>query len=339
MRTFLTAVLVAACLLACGSENGSNDAQISDVDARTAVTNDASDAADAVEDTDPIDQTDAADESEADEQDEVSIVDDTYEIIENPIDAGIDCSENEDICEGSFDCVQGVCTLDISVRSYVEQSYQFTEPEELIHVFDFVKTFAANVAFLMLEISDEGDPWRRPTRYGAADRIVEQDTLDVVYAWQFPIQDRFLLEPIRGDEGLFGNVFQSNIFQWNLKAHVVMDRPAIDVTFGFVAELTQVYIEFSSDLQVGTGEFRGIITRREAENRVLGDTEFEPFRALVCQVHPDLLPLGGDWRLADILDCNATPMDMDLNGDGILDGYKTVVEMRVEPATIVESDD
>lgn len=266
-------------------------------------------------------------------------VDDSYTIADGPEDAGTACSDEPEICEEPYVCVQGVCTLDISGRSYVEQSYQITQPEQLAHVFDFVKTFAADVAFLMMDISEEGDLWRRPTRYGTGDRLVLPDTLDVVYAWQFPTHDRFLLTPVRGESGLTGHAFESNVFQWNLKAHIVLEELRVDVTFGFVAELSQVYVEFSDDLAVGTGEFRGIITRREAENRVIGDTEFEPFRAVVCQEHPDLVPLGEDWRLADILDCNSTPMDVDLNGDGILDGYTTVVAMRVEPARILDEEE
>lgn len=307
---------------------------------------------DAADDAQPDGEADAGDDVEdvaADEGgDDVAedTAQDPFEDVEEPTvsdgfsgDHGTDCSDDAAVCEEPWVCSQGVCTLDLAGRTYVEQSYQITEPEELVHVFDFVKTFAADVAFLLMDISEEGDATRRPTRYGSADRVVRSDTREVVYAWQFPEIDRFLLTPVRGESGLNGHAFESNVFQWNLKAHVVLDELRVDTTFGFIAELTQVYVEFSESLQVGNGEFRGIITRREAEDRVIGDTEFEPFRAVICQVHPGLVPLGEDWELADVLDCNATPMDVDLNGDGILDGYNTVVEMRVEPAEIIDPDD
>jgi hypothetical protein len=220
----------------------------------------------------------------------------------------------------------------------VEQSYQFREPEELEHVFDFIKTFAADVAFFMLDISDEGDPWRRPARYGSADRIVLPETLNVVYAWQYPEEDRLILEPYRGETGLLGDTWLSNEFQWNLRAKIVLEDLRVDEEIAFVAETAQVMVTFRDDFSLGHGEFRGVVTRREAESRVLASSAFEPFRLLICEVHPNLVPSGENWTLADILDCNAAPMDVDLNGDGILDGYNAVVDFIVEPAVIQGSE-
>jgi hypothetical protein len=265
--------------------------------------------------------------------------DDTFSIADLDAGAGLACGEDAGTCVEPYVCMEGVCTLDISGLTYVEQSYEVEEPEELRHVFNFVKTFAADVAFLMLEISgDEGDPWRRPARYGTADRILLPDSFDVVYQWQFETEDRVLFEPVRGPNGLWGNVWESNIFQWNLEAHIVVEELYVDTVFGFIAESTQVYLEFSDDLSVGEGTFSGIITREEAENRIFGDTEFEPFRDIVCLVQPELLPLGEDWSLADILDCNATPMDVDFNADGVMDGYFTSMNIRIEPANIYQDE-
>ena len=340
--TILASLLVLAA--ACSSDPSTGEPDVGQVDARSINGTDADVvdedpiADDIVVDTDDVLAGDTDEEVTDIVEEEDTVVAD-YTVADGPEDSGTDCSDEPDICVAPYTCVQGVCTLDIAGLSFVEQSYQITQPPELAHVFDFVKTFAADVAFLMMDISDEGEYWRRPTRYGSGDRIVLPDTLDVVYAWQFPVQDRFILTPVRGDNGLTGHVFESNVFQWNLKAHVVLEELRVDVTFGFVAELSQVHIEFNDDLSVGTGEFRGIITRREAENRYIGDTEFEPFRAVVCQTHPDLVPLGEDWRLADILDCNSAPMDVDLNDDGILDGYTTIVAMRVEPARILDEEE
>jgi hypothetical protein len=304
-------------------------------------------AADAGQDLGPDSQTDAQGDAPGDANDEPDVgandaAPDAPEVSVpdirlGEVDQGTACDDHDD-CEDPYACVDGVCTLDIALQSYVEQTYRVTQPEELVHVFDFVKSFASDVAFLALEVSDEGDPARRPVRYGSADRLRLPDTLETVYRWQSPERDRLLFTPARGESGLDGNSWESNVFQWNLNAHVVLPDLRVDTTFGFVAEQTQVFLTFSDDLQTAEGEFRGIVTRAEAEARIFGDTEFEPFRTFICRVTPDLLPLGDDWSLADVLDCNAAPLDVDLNGDGILDGYNALIEMLVAPAEILPAE-
>jgi hypothetical protein len=188
----------------------------------------------------------------------------------------------------------------------------------------------------MLEVSaTEGEQNRRPARYGTGDRIVRHQTGDVVYSWQFETVDRLILSPARGASGLVGNSWESNVFQWNLEAHILLPDLRVDEVIGFVAELTQVHLELSDDMRTGEGIFSGVVTRREAETRYFDSTAFEPFRPIICRVHPNLVPRGERWSLADLLDCNAAPMDVDLNGDGVLDGYRTIVDFLVEPATIV----
>jgi hypothetical protein len=264
----------------------------------------------------------------------MSIVDDAFRVVDDALDVGTGLWRGRRTLR-RLRLHRRVCTLDPSGAHLRRAVYEIREPEEVSHVFSFIKTFAANVAFFVLDVSiDEGDPWRRPARYGTADRLVRPDTLEVVYRWQFPEEDRLILVPFRGEGGLFGDAWESNVFQWNLRAHIVLEDLRVDEIIGFVGEQTQVYIEFSDSMRRGQGEFRGIITRREAESRELGSAAFEPFRTIICDVHPNLVPPGEDWTLADILDCNAAPMDIDLNGDGVLDGYRTIVDFIVEPAIL-----
>jgi len=338
--------LTALCLACCSDDGGApaegRDAGVDDVEVADAgLDPDAPDAPDAVDAPDAPDAVDALDLGDdldqAADDDSRLFVDEDFTIVDEPEDVGTACDSHE-ACEAPYVCAEGVCTLELSTASFVEQTYTVREPEELAHIFDFVKSFAVDVAFLALEVSDEGVTSRRPARYGAADRVVIPGE-PLRYEWQFPRRDRVMLTPVRGPSELWGHAWESNIFQWNLEAHVVLDEFRVDTTFGFVAEQTQIYLEFSDDIQVATGEFRGVVTRQEAEERVFGDTEFEPFRPLLCLEHPDLLPLGEDWSLADLLDCNAAPLDVDSNGDGVLDGYRTIFDIRVEPATIVEPAD
>jgi hypothetical protein len=119
----------------------------------------------------------------------------------------------------------------------------------------------------------------------------------------------------------------------------VLSELGVDEIIGFIGEYAQVSIEFDDDLDGGEGEFRGVITRREAESRFFDSSAFEPFRTIICRVHPNLVAPGEKWTLADILDCNAAPLDVDLNDDGILDGYRTIVDFLVEPATLAPPED
>ena len=45
----------------------------------------------------------------------------------------------------------------------------------------------------------------------------------------------------------------------------------------------------------------------------------EKRKSVTVVIDPDLLPLGEDWSLADLLDCNAARLDVVSNGDGVLD--------------------
>lgn len=340
--TELAALVSIVLFLGCGDDEATGPADVEGIDTRV-LEDDAADADAQDVELGEISEdlvVDQVEEGAADLVPEDLIEDaenEGVEIIEEPEDQGTACEADAGVCEGSYQCIGEVCTLNPQGMVFVEQSYQIREPEEVSHVFDFIKTFSADVAFLMLHISDtEGEANRRPTRYGTADRIVLPDTRETVYSWQFDDVDRFILEPVRGDGGLAGHGWESNLFQWNLRAHIIMEDLFVDEIIGFVGEQTQVFIEFSDELTYGTGEFRGVITRREAESRVFSSSAFEPFRTIVCNVHPELVPPGQRWTLADIMDCNATPMDMDLNGDGVLDAYHTIVDFVVQPATLYE---
>ncbi|MCA9562353.1 MAG: hypothetical protein KC561_02645 [Myxococcales bacterium] len=338
---FLPLTLVLA-LAACGEETGADPFTPNNTDTR--VRGDGTDEDD-VDDSEveaDADPTGDADEElhSGDLEEDVPSGDVT--IVDAGPDQGIACGEQGPdagpVCGEAWDCVNGVCTLPVAGRTYVERSYTIVEPEELRHIFDLFKTFAGDTAFLLIHFSStEGEPDRLPARYGSADRIQLGTTGEAVYEWQYDTQDVIMFTPDRGTGGLRGEAWRSNIFQWNLQARVV--NPVDDRTneeFGFVAEQTQVYVEFTEDMSVGEGEFRGVVTRAEAESQVFDGNDFAAFRVILCREDPDLLPAGANWTLADLLDCNATPMDVDLNGDGILDGYSTVVEMEIVPAELAE---
>ena len=89
-----------------------------------------------------------------------------------------------------------------------------------------------------------------------------------------------------------GDVWESNQFQWNLRAHIMLEDLGVDEIIGFVGEYASVQIEFADDMGDGDGEFHGVITRREAEDRYFGSAAFEPFRTIICTEHPNLVPPG-----------------------------------------------
>ena len=46
-------------------------------------------------------------------------------------------------------------------------------------------------------------------------------------------------------------------------------------------------------------------------------------------------PEGDVWLLADLLDCNGAPLDVDTNGDGSFDAYRALIAAEFERVALV----
>ena len=85
----------------------------------------------------------------------------------------------------------------------------------------------------------------------------------------------------------------------------------------------------------------GDLTRAEAENRELGThEELEGIMAnFVCTEISDYVPepnSSGEvkWRLSDVLDCNLAEMDVDRDGDGVMETYQVELDVVLGAAII-----
>ncbi len=254
-----------------------------------------------------------------------------------PADAGIDCSSGA-ACESPYQCIDGLCRFPIGNLTFADDRFTLAEPAQLSRLFNLLRTFAPDLAFFVV-VTDAASASPQGARYGVAD-IRSEATLPIEVAWQNPTA----LEPLRfhpvpePDAPLAGWQWDSEPFTYRLDTTATLTlpgRPPEAYRFGFNAlQVVAAFRPFGPDGPPSM-TLRGLVSRAETESRVLGaDASFTPLRALLCS-QPTFESPTGEWRLADILDCNNAPLNADIDGDGTLDGYNLVVEVRLRPAIIV----
>ena len=254
-----------------------------------------------------------------------------------PTDAGTDCSGGT-LCESPYACIEGLCRFPVANLTFAEERFALVEPPQLSRIFNLLRTFAPDVAFFVLQTGpDSVSP--QPALYGVAD-IRDDSMLPVAVAWQTPAS----LEPLsfrpvaEPDAPLAGWQWDSEPFTYRLNATANLTlpgRPPETYTFGFNAlQVVAAFRPFGPDGPPSI-VLRGVVSRAETESRLLGsDASFSPLRSLFCSQSSYESP-SANWQLSDILDCNNAPLNADIDGDGILDGYNLVVEATLRPATIV----
>jgi hypothetical protein len=254
-----------------------------------------------------------------------------------PPDAGTDCSSGTS-CESPYQCIDGLCRFPIGNLTFADDRFTLAEPAQLSRLFNLLRTFAPDLAFFVIA-TDAASASPQGARYGVAD-IRSEATLPIEVAWQNPTA----LEPLRfrpvpePDAPLAGWQWDSEPFTYRLDTTATLTlpgRPPEAYRFGFNAlQVVAAFRPFGPDGPPSM-TLRGLVSRAETESRILGaDASFAPLRALLCS-QPTFESPSGEWRLADILDCNNTPLNADIDGDGTLDGYNLLVEVRLRPATIV----
>lgn len=254
-----------------------------------------------------------------------------------PPDTGTDCSAGT-ACESPYQCIDGLCRFPINNLTFAEERFSLAEPAQLARLFNTLRTFAPGVAFFVIE-TDPVSASPQVARYGVAD-IRSETALPVEVAWQ----DAAALEPLRfhpvAEPGapLSGWQWDSEPFTYRLNANATLTlpgRPPEAYSFGFNAlQVVAAFRPFGPDGPPSM-VLRGVVSRAETQSRLLGsDASFSPLRGLFCSQTSYESP-SGNWLLSDILDCNNTPLNADIDGDGTLDGYNLVVEVNLRPATIV----
>ena len=291
------------------------------------------DASDAEEDA----ASEDAAESDADVADD-AVVDAPPEDAAS-VDAGSPCSEG---CEAPYLCITGVCQRNIASTTWAETEFEIVEPEELIAVFGLIKDLAIGVRFLAFDVQPGGVA-EHIASYGAVDEVEADDEAELQpVSWQegFDATGTILFRPNRPDDTpLRGDSWISDPFSYDLSARVTIELPGLPTqvaALGLDVQDARVVLNLPGDGVVATGSAGGVITREEAESREMFNNEdVAPLRALLCSDIPTFEPEGDVWLLADLLDCNGAPLDVDTNGDGSFDAYRALIAAEFERVALV----
>jgi len=254
----------------------------------------------------------------------------------------IDCTTDPGLCDLPYSCIAGTCRIPIERRNVVEDAEDFTvtEPEELTNIFTLLKSLAFGARFLLIAPADGDDNAAVTAEYGAAD-VIDESGEPVTVAWQFFARDEIVFRPDETGEGTPDpRAWISDEFLYDLTANVIIDLgigDPIAASIGFNAEQVRFRIVLDESGLGGDGSVIGYLTRAEAEARPINDVDtFAAFRPLICTNPTFPNPPDGIWHLSDVLDCNDTPIDHDLDGDGTSDSYFLRIDVGFVAASIVE---
>ena len=277
---------------------------------------------------DTADEPDVADADVADEPD----VEET-----DTVDAGTDCSDAPDLCEDPYTCVEGVCRLTMDETTWAESDFDIVEPEELTRIFEFLKSFADGVKFMVLDVGP--GTVELTATYGAAN-VVDEEVSPIQVSYQTPggVGEMVFRPSAPEETPLHGDSWETVPFQYELQASAHVEFPGVepvDADFGLFAENMVIALTLLVD-EPGhaSGTLTGLVTREEAEDRTLaGRDQIPGFATLFCSVRG--YDPGPQWNLSDILDCNEAEMDADLDDDGTMDSYRVVIDAVFETAIVV----
>jgi hypothetical protein len=300
---------------------------------------------DATIDADPADASDVVDADDVADTSAADVLDTDSEDVESDVPTTpplVDCTSDPDLCDLPYSCIAGSCRIPLERRNVVEDAEDFsvTEPEELTNIFNLLKSLAFGARFLLIAPADGDDNATVTAEYGAAN-VIDESAEPVTVEWQFFFRNAITFRPDDISDGPADpRAWISDEFLYDLTANVTIDLgigEPIAASIGFNAEQVRFRIVLDESGLGGDGTVIGYLTRTEAEARPINDVDtFAAFRALLCTnpSFPD--PADGIWHLSDILDCNDTPIDHDLDGDGTNDSYFLRIDVGFIAASIVD---
>jgi hypothetical protein len=253
-----------------------------------------------------------------------------------PPDAGTDCTDDPSVCELPYTCMGGVCRLSLSDRGYAERDFGIVEPEELTRLFTVLKGLAADVRFIALDMEVDPGSDEITTEGGSAD-LLNADTLPVTVRWQPLPRNTIVFRPnIEEGAELDGDTWISDPAFYIIDTILTIDFGTPQtVRAGFDIEQMSIKLQLNSASEEAIGEITGLVTRAEAESRVMIDAvDFPTFATLFCSDR-SFEPDDGLWHMSDVLDCNGAPLDADIDGDGTNDAYGMIIAASFNAAVFL----
>jgi hypothetical protein len=261
-----------------------------------------------------------------------------------PFEPAAACGDDLPACALPYSCIEGWCRLPLAGRTLVElpDRFEILQPEEITNLFADLKRFAVNNRFLAIApVPNPIDPAELEAEYGAVDLVDEEDS-PIAVRWQYFLRNRIVFRPVTPDEGpIDPRAWRSDEFAYDLTARVDIELPFVErivAEIGFDAQKVTIDLVLDETGFGGTGELRGLLTREEAESRIINsDAELGPGRILLCPspVPEWELPEDGLWRMSSIFDCNGAELDGDVNDDGTNDSYVLQIAILFEAAALV----
>ncbi len=128
------------------------------------------------------------------------------------------------------------------------------------------------------------------------------------------------------------SVFVSDPFDYRLYAWVPKPgNPEVGFRIQLASRNAIWTARFSADFEhIEEGSLTAVVVRAEAESAPM---KLDPLTCLAACSDP-LACAGGLEVLADLLDCNATKLNADADGDGTLDGYRLRIAYTAERVTM-----
>ena len=182
-------------------------------------------------------------------------------------------------------------------------------------------------------------PGRYSATYGAAD-IISESPLTI--SWQHPEEPEYLFFVPHTPDNDDGQSWVTEDFTYKLRADASIQFGTFSTDANIALDILDAIIVHRQDLDGGnsTANLTGNLTRTEAEYRELGThEELEGIMAnFVCKEITDYVPEPNSdgevkWRLSDVLDCNLAEMDVDRDGDGVMDTYQVELDVVLGAAT------
>ena len=284
------------------------------------------------------DGVEAASSEDGTEEKSTSPSDDSTSNTEEATSGGLDCSMNAGICESPFECLEGTCRIPIASLQEAEVAFAFQHPEELGEFMTLFKRFLPNLKLFALQVGEVSAlSGRFNGVYGSADIINSDPPL---LSWQRPEEPEYVFfSPNLGERGSDdGREWISDTFVYKLRARAQIEIANIDTSADLNVDILDAVLTHRQSVNDdhSVAQLTGTLTRVEAEQREFGSHEELQFvmHNMVCRIR-DYVPSAQSngqviWHLSDVLDCSEAEMDVDHNGDLVMDAYQVELAMRLD---------
>ena len=173
--------------------------------------------------------------------------------------------------------------------------------------------------------------------YGSADII---NSAPPLLSWQRPEAPEYVFfSPNLGERGSDdGREWISDTFVYKLRARAQIEIANIDTSADLNVDILDAVLTHRQSVNDdhSVAQLTGTLTRAEAEQREFGSHEELQFvmHNMVCRIR-DYVPSAQSngqviWHLSDVLDCSEAEMDVDHNGDLVMDAYQVELAMRLD---------